>query len=1033
MTLTEAEVLERLQAAFPRGVIYNEEYRKKLGGVTIEIRRLGRAAGQSSVQWLAAHGFVWKETGYVESDMLPREAQVPAEPVNAFALADGVFKTYPLAGEYVLTDGESQLLYQSASQTVQKVLRGDARITLRENVVLVLETIELLKCWSTDLPEEGEGSVSFWDYIFLQYGFQAGRSDAARDRLYRHFCGAVRNTLGYYKRFFSPAEKTQQYYTTLLLHALAPQRSIEGLFNILFDFYVENLDFQYVPEDTSYKQFTKGMRARWNSGVVVQDDLQLRSDAVFSGLQTLFNERPGYMAVLCDGLVAKMDALLRGEESKLNPGRNGWDRLLVQWYQKKSSAERIRVQGERREKKTEYVATTAGRIFVRYFMENELVGLLVPCIRLQEVGERRPLLQVLQNGSIIHQEELKVTGNDLCLTTKSRFLPLRDTAFNFSAPLHLRAEITYLDKSIYDSGQKLERDFLLFDPSGNDRAVKTGRAFLFAVDASDVAFTQEEVLQLRHPGQLYRLELRADSSVAVDGREVFAGSEASAQFRRYIAPGPVRNLRGIDGGEELDLFQGPFTLSLALPQGENPLLYRLSLDGESRGLKDFQGEDGALSIPSARSAGRVHSVRLVDIRTGLVRYKYRYAILPSCACRPDKTLYRSGVDEAELLLTWEGQETRLTLPVSQGESTVSFSLPEPDFTLEADVPALHCTLLGKNAFQAPEALWHRDIPAGEFVQIRAPEGWSCRLMLGAREIPAPDGLHYELGNELRSGRVFRETEPLGLLLSKGTERAQFKLTDIVFVPRFLQPPLETEGEALLWRGTGTFLGDSGGRFTLELDLPDGMRTFQTSAGEDKTLEKSFSCPDGRYAYRVLQKSGSVFASGPAKTLYRGDLLVGEADALRFHDRELHVRNALCWDFDREALKSVEMREGCGVLCGLTYAGVGCPPWEEVPMPHYTATLYFEDARGQRHPFNGNPNSKGFELVNPVHVWLVNDRLLILQCHDEDGSGVYIDTRYNTIVNRSLDGTVPRKVQLRILDTPDYFEYIVAETAVEIIS
>ncbi len=1033
MTLTEAEVLERLQAAFPRGVIYNEEYRKKLGGVTIEIRRLGRAAGQSSVQWLAAHGFVWKETGYVESDMLPREAQVPAEPVDAFALADGVFKTYPLAGEYVLTDGESQLLYQSASQTVQKVLRGDARITVRENVVLVLETIELLKCWSTDLPEEREGSVSFWDYIFLQYGFQAGRSDAARDRLYRHFCGAVRNTLGYYKRFFSPAEKTQQYYTTLLLHALAPQRSIEGLFNILFDFYVENLDFQYVPEDTSYKQFTKGMRARWNSGVVVQDDLQLRSDAVFSGLQTLFNERPGYMAVLCDGLVAKMDALLRGEESKLNPGRNGWDRLLVQWYQKKSSAERIRVQGERREKKTEYVATTEGRIFVRYSMENELVGLLVPCIRLQEVGKRRPLLQVLQNGSIIHQEELKVTGNDLCLTTKSRFLPLRDTAFNFSAPLHLRAEITYLDKSIYDSGQKLERDFLLFDPSGNDRAVKTGRAFLFAVDASDVAFSQEEVLQLRHPGQLYRLELRADSSVAVDGREVFAGSEASAQFRRYIAPGPVRNLRGIDGGEELDLFQGPFTLSLALPQGENPLLYRLSLDGESRGLKDFQGEDGALSIPSARSAGRVHSVRLVDIRTGLVRYEYRYAILPGCACRPDKPLYRSGVDEAELLLTWEGQETRLTLPVSQGESTVSFSLPEPDFTLEADVPALHCTLLGKNAFQAPEALWHRDIPAGEFVQIRAPEGWSCRLMLGAREIPAPDGLHYELGNELRSGRVFRETESLGLLLSKGTERAQFKLTDIVFVPRFLQPPLEMDGEALLWRGTGTFLGDSGGRFTLELDLPDGMRTFQTSAGEDKTLEESFSCPDGRYAYRVLQKSGSVFASGPVKTLYRGDLLVGEADALRFQDRELHVRNALCWDFDREALKSVEMREGCGVLCGLTYAGVGCPPWEEVPMPHYTATLYFEDARGQRHPFNGNPNSKGFELVNPVHVWLVNDRLLILQCHDEDGSGVYIDTRYNTIVNRSLDGTVPRKVQLRILDTPDYFEYIVAETAVEIIS
>ena len=131
-------------------------------------------------------------------------------------------KKCPPAGEYVLTDQEAQLLYQSAGQTVQKVLRGDTRITVRENVVLVLETIELLKGWSSDLAEEGEEPVSFWDYIFLQYGFQAGCSDAARDRLYAHFCQAVRDTLGRYKRFFAPAGKTQRYYTTLFLHALAP-------------------------------------------------------------------------------------------------------------------------------------------------------------------------------------------------------------------------------------------------------------------------------------------------------------------------------------------------------------------------------------------------------------------------------------------------------------------------------------------------------------------------------------------------------------------------------------------------------------------------------------------------------------------------------------------------------------------------------------------------------------------------------------------------------------------------------------------
>ena len=1024
--MTEQQVLERLKAAFPNGTIYDEEYLKKLGiPLTREIHRLFRAAGQTRLQWLAIHGYTWKETGYIEPDMAVRDMEIPSQPADAFSLADGVFRKYPLAGEYVLTDGEAQLLYQSASQTVQKVLVGDTRITVRENVVLVLETIELLKSWSNDLPDEE--SVSFWDYIFLQYGFQAGHSEQARSQLYEHFRKAVQNTLGHYKRFFAP-EGTKRYYTTLLLHALAPRRSIDGLFNILFNFYVENLDFQYVPEDTSYKQFTKGMRARWNSGLVVQDDLQLRSDAVFSGLQTLFNERPGYMAVLCDGLVEKMDTLLRGEEKGLlDPKRNGWDNLLVQWYQKKSSAERSRVQGERREKKTEFVATTAERIFVRYALEDSLVGLRIPCIRLQGVGEQRPLLRVLQNGAMIWQGELQVTGNDLCLTTRSRFLSLREINFDFNAPPRIQAEILYMGGTIYDSGQKLVRDYLLFDSSGSDRTVRTGRAFLFTGNGSSVEFSNEdEVLLLAHPGQLFRLELSESSSVAVDGREVFAGTEVSTRFRQHTVPSPVRNSRGLDGGGTLDLFREPFALSLVLPEGENPLLYQLFLDSEHHTLKELQREDGSLVIPSAPEDGHIHSVRLVDIRAGQVRYEYRYTVLPGCACRLDKPLYRSGVDEVEITFSWEGRETCFTLPVPEGEDRVSFDLPELDFALEADVPALHCTLLGKNAFQSPETLWHKDIPAGEFVQVRPPEGWSCRLMLGTREIPAPDGVHCELGNELRAGRDFQETEPLGLVLSRGGEQLSFRLTDLVFVPRFLQPPLELEEEKLLWRGEGTFLGDAGGRFTLELDLPGEMRTFQVSAGEDWVLEEAFSCPDGRHTYQVLQKSGSVFAPGPAKTIYRGGLLVGDANTFRFQGREIHVREALCWNFDQEALKRLEMRDGCGILCGLTYVGIGTPSWEEVPMPHYTATLCFEDAQKRRHSFNAVPRD-GFELVNPIQVWLVNDRLLILQCHDEDGGSVYIDTRRRIIVNKSLEGSVPRKVLRQILDTPDYFEYIVTET------
>ena len=129
-----------------------------------------------------------------------------------------------------MTDAEDALLYQSASETVKQVLIDGGRTSVREDAVLVLETINLLKGWSSELADE-ETSGSLWNYIFLQYGFNPENSEAAANRLYNYFRGAIKGTLAHYKRFFAP-EGTQRYYTSLLLHALAPKQSIEALYSI---------------------------------------------------------------------------------------------------------------------------------------------------------------------------------------------------------------------------------------------------------------------------------------------------------------------------------------------------------------------------------------------------------------------------------------------------------------------------------------------------------------------------------------------------------------------------------------------------------------------------------------------------------------------------------------------------------------------------------------------------------------------------------------------------------------------------------
>lgn len=461
MRMSEAEFLNRLNKAFPEKVIFAEQSRlSEYLSLFVEIRRYARGAGVSSVQWLTGRGFIWKETGYIEPDMHSGDTCGPSPDYTAFELADYVFRTYPLAGEYQLTDAEDALLYQSASETVKKVLIDGGRTSVREDAVLVLETINLLKGWSSELADE-ETSGSLWNYIFLQYGFNPENSEAAANRLYNYFRGAIKGTLAHYKRFFAP-EGTQRYYTSLLLHALAPKQSIESLYSILFDFYVKNLDFQYVTEDISYKVFTKGMRARWDSRVAKNDELQLRADAIFSGLQTLFKERPGYMAVLCDSIVKKMDAILRNENTDLiDPDRNYWDTILVEWYQRKSSTERVQAQGEQRQRKTEYVATTTDRIYAQYTMEHSSVGIAIPKIRLSKVAQQRPVIKIYQSEICIYNVELSVTGDELCLTTRSCFIPFEEMSYDFSNTPAIRVEIHYDGELLYNSAEKLYRQYMI--------------------------------------------------------------------------------------------------------------------------------------------------------------------------------------------------------------------------------------------------------------------------------------------------------------------------------------------------------------------------------------------------------------------------------------------------------------------------------------------------------------------------------------------------------------------------------------------
>lgn len=1033
MAISTEEIVRQLTAYFPDRIIYKQEFSYKYIGYALDraIRNAFKGEGISRSQWLINHGFSWRETGYIEKDMRS-DPDVAIDGTSAFALGKSVVYRYPLLGEYEPSPAEMDMLMKSAQDVFRKMTLEQAELTFEEQAVLTFTTVQLLKNWTTDgaeRTEDGEDDASdngFWNYIYLQYGFKPEDSEVAAQRIYSRFCKAIKATLqGTKKKRFMTSEG-HRYYTTLLLHAIAPEQSIRNLYDILFNFYIRNLDYQYVPDDPIYGAFVKGMQRRWNGSEKKKDALQLRSDVVFSGLKALFLERPGYMASVCDGLVRNIDRLVRDVSFE---SANRWDSLLQAWFQDKTHDDKSRVQSAKRQHREGFVATTADRIYVRYIMEKDCVGLEIPQIRLaafdtedRQQNAGRPQLYVYQNDTEIYSQVMRVAGNELGETTQRIFLPLRETELRFDAPLDLRVEIRRGDGVLYSTESKLFRKHILFDGGGREADVRKGTAYLFTDEMSDVGFANDdEVYQENHPGQLWCLELDRVGAVTVNGTEIFADERQAGRVRLYPSVHPVRGIRALDGGGSVQIFDGSFDVFLRIPEKGNRLRYRVSLDDASVAIDESRSTDTekVFSVEAGEKAGSVHTIRVYDYSTSANALEFRFVVLPCFSCELDKPYYLDE-DRAAVLTVRDGNgETNIPLIRPDGSDTAVSAAAYLRLRFEADLPAVHAAMGEDSLFELPERLWHEAVEKSDFVRLSLPDGWSGVLRLGETIIPPNASGDVELGNFLHSGRRFGKQETLKLTLFHDRMAHTIPLTEIVFAPTFSRPPLIAERGHLNWVPDGVFFGDPGSRFLVSVR---GKKELAFELGTKNCgLAGLADAPQGIYGYTASLISAGLFAKGAATEIFSGEFIHGDKNALRFENKEIALTTAIYWDIKEKTLKTATVRRGAAILASLAYVGESIPSGETIPLPEYDALLLFETLDGRRIPFCSDESREDYELINPARVWIVNDRRAILRAVTDDA--VYFDTVHNSIVSRTADTMKPPASRLQ---NPDYFDYEVKE-------
>ena len=245
------------------------------------------------------------------------------------------------------------------------------------------------------------------------------------------------------------------------------------------------------------------------------------------------------------------------------------------------------------------------------------------------------------------------------------------------------------------------------------------------------------------------------------------------------------------------------------------------------------------------------------------------------------------------------------------------------------------------------------------------------------------------------------------------------MTHICFTPQFVEAPVQFRINELQWRPRGSFIGEPDARFRVELN---GSSTYHFDGLQniDKLLCREREIKHGRYTCQVFLQHAGLFDSGREDMLFESELVIGDENEFRFDGKELMLTQAIFWDLQADGMSRNQLRPGAALLEDLRYLGMDAPEWENIPMPAYMAVMSFETADCKRISFNNNPNKREYLLINPVTIWVVNEKKLILA--DADGEIVYYDTATNTIPNRDPMQTMTKAAQMARLQNPDYFEY-----------
>ena len=889
----------------------------------------------------------------VERDMKPRTF------TEDDSFSTKVFKNYPLVGDYIVSEAALEKMYANTKRYIDTAMTSREKPTykqwLYEQVAIVVVTYA--KQWNSN----SEGKFS--RYIAMQFGY---RDDSGRvwhiitEALDRAFNNGD-------KLFVKSSNGEREFYETTMVHSFGPSKAWEPLIDLLFRFYADNLEWNYVPGDPLFARLVSVLTKYFNSTLTEDDKFLIASNYYYLrvGIRRLVQTRPGYSAFLFEQIVRRIHQLIHNNA----PEAKRYSLALVDdWFVNRISQAEVN-EGKTQSRKSESteVALDYSAISIKYVLSNGLPALRIPAIRLIDESIGEAFATVYSNEKAIASFPLTIRGNELGETIQAKTVPLPLNAWA-NADIDCRMVISRGSSVIFDSENTLFRQMIVFSEGKeiNASRIRREKYTVFAAHPNKLHGTNVDIVPFANGlceiafHKNFYLEY-SGNSIAIDSSDI--------QGIRLVKPAVSDSSTYVYMGEEYLIARQNTSLKVYYSDQKVISKYQVQINGTIHALTEYHDEvaGNRAVIPfNTFNANERISIALIDFASGTVSFKQNYFILPEYTISFDKKYYTSE-DDVSIIgakITIGNEEYSL-----QANCDTDISIDYCDGQIVSGIPFLKYQYVNVTPVVQGRYIRVADISPTSSIRITNQTGLDCVVLIG----------DVAFQNE--------QMIPLYWLVEKDSHRS--KLIDVVleidgsrkvigkiaFEDQFVsQPKVAYQEGKIIWDGGQSYVGASGATLELLLIKNNQIRYTFPLHIEERIIAECAEFEDGVYICKITSCD---------RTLTEFCSFIGDERRARFEGKTIHINQVT----EDVADKATAVRIKTVYIDQIKYVDTCYVDTEDDVFDVYTGCMYWVNYKGEKRYYSFKYNdARSKYKVNPVKIIYISNRYLRIV--NEDDEGIY---------------------------------------------